>query len=99
MFHVSKIDQSHIPIIPVNNSPHNQKGGVGGFYQASAVLKVCMTTRDDWIIKVSIYRFCGEFRLLIFGYSSEDDVVSRMKRNDTTIERGCMTLVDAEEAN
>src|SRR5271154_7413243 len=96
MFHASKIDQSHIPLIPVNNSLHNQKGGVGGVYQASAVLKVCMTTRDDWIIKVSICGFCAEFRLLIFGDSSEDDVVSRMKRNETTIEKGCRTLVDAE---
>ena len=98
MFHVSKIDQSHIPIISVNNSPHNQRGGVGGVYQASAVLKVSMTTRDDWIIKVSICGFCGEFRLLSFGDSSEDDVVSRMKRNETTIERINRTL-NMEDTN
>jgi len=85
---------NHIYLSSSSTTVHTTKGEE--VYKASAVLKVCMTTRNDWIIKVSICGFCGEFCLLILGDSSEDDVVSRMKRNETTIERGCRTLVDAE---
>ena len=55
-----------------------------------------MTTRDDWIIKVSVRGFCSEFRLLILGDSTEDDGVSWMERNETTVVQGCGSLVDAE---
>jgi hypothetical protein len=57
-----------------------------------------VTTTDDGVIKVAVRGLGDELGLLVLGYSTQNDVVSGMKRNEPSIIRCGRVLVNTKSA-